>query len=198
MDPRRTSRIAVAALAAALLPLAGCGPAAPAPPGPGPLSGVVRDSQGAPVALASVIASTPQRSQPSEVKDAVTAADGSFDFGLVAPVEWVIVASETAWVAIDTVKAPATGLTLVLCRPAVARGRATVHGASSHEGTTVVADAGFEYAITDTSGYYTLGGLPAGPRDLYFLHTATGAGRSLRILVPAPGDTVTVPDAEMQ
>ncbi len=193
MSARSLARLATAVLLAFA---AGCSPStSTAPPEPGPLSGVVLDTLGVPTAGAIVIAQTLRASDGIiESISRVTDASGAFGFGPVAPTDWLLGAFHAGLAAADTARVPAPGRVLVLRRAGAVRGRALLTGSPRQDGTQVTSDLLRSFDVTDSSGAFELGDLPAGGWWLYLERPFASRDTAIRFVIPAPGDTVVVPD----
>jgi hypothetical protein len=176
------------------LAIAGCDPTrSTEPPSPARLTGVVVGADGLPRAGVDVDAQS-LRAIDGRIQYVFTStgADGSFDFGPVAPADWLVGAHDDSLAAADTVRVPAAAR-LVLRRSCAVRGRVLHPGASDLTGITVLSDLAWQGASPDSAGAYVLGGLPTGGWFVYAVRPPGSYG-VVRVAIAAPGDTATAPD----
>lgn len=186
-------RLACVAGALALL-AAGCSRSTTAPLNQR-LTGTVLDPSGAPARYADVWAQTLFAiGGLIQVRRSAADAEGRFDFGPVERLDWIVFAGGPRLIAADTVRYPAHTAELHLVTAGAARGRVLAPFAATPEGTLVFSDAQNVLAVSDSLGRYEVGGLPPGGWWIYFARPRVARDTVVRVVIAAPGDTVTVPD----
>ena len=209
LQNRRFARFALAtACAAGVLALASCSDS-PTEPEPQPVvhrtvTVVVRDSLGAPAPNAALMwVAQFDSAGIAETRFSISDAEGT-DLQVLAEGPWLVTAAAmSSRVAggsfvvsgVGRAAADTQVVRIVLHTGSRASGVATLAGRSEHSGTLVSSQAG-AFALTDSTGAWTISDLPLGRWTLTMFHFGFKVGVA-QAVVTVPGSAVTVPTATM-